>query len=511
MVEVAKKIATVVEKQAEIDPERLATAIQVAILKAWDRQVRNFLVELYEKVKLWRTEKPTYYEYQQVLQMLKDYFGGEGLVSLIRRPVIQLALFGYRKGKSETLEEVQGPGVDISLNQTDRYALRVLEKYTTFWLKKREDEFVDKVMAEELRKYYELGLTWDELAQNLENRLKDKWRHNRKAYFKTVARHWANQTRQLGRVSGYEEAGIKYVRVVAVLDSHTTQICRTMHGRIIPVKDLVKQRDAVLDVMNRKGGVKALQQVHRLWTEKEFEAYLRRKRNLSTDSLVKDGIVMPPYHFNCRTRTVAYQGPVELLDYCKSTRTWWFIQKKRLCPILDRSEKYYGEKLRENDFLRRMIDGRSDFEIASAILEFQRKASLNLPEGKYLELSERAWDRKSRKRLREWFGGFRDETEGRMLLRKVAYDVITKPEVILLQMRKTRPKEGLNLPPWEEQFAFVRKHPEIGKDLIAIVDWRTGRIRDVFELKIDKWPDRLAYSRILYSIRDDLMPKSALK
>ena len=50
----------------------------------------------------------------------------------------------------------------------------------------------------------------------------------------------------MGHVSGYEDAGIEYAEIVAVMDDRTSPICRHLNGRIIPVSAMSAQRDQLL-------------------------------------------------------------------------------------------------------------------------------------------------------------------------------------------------------------------------------------------------------------------------
>ena len=54
-------------------------------------------------------------------------------------------------------------------------------------------------------------------------------------YWELFADQAIVRSRELGRISGYEQVRTKTVRFKAVLDGRTTVICRKMHGRIIEV------------------------------------------------------------------------------------------------------------------------------------------------------------------------------------------------------------------------------------------------------------------------------------
>ncbi len=118
---------------------------------------------------------------------------------------------------------------------------------------------------------------------------------------RVAAQHWMFKLAQYGSVSGYEEAAIEYAEVVAVMDSKTTEICRRMHGRIIPVSKMRNQLDRAIGSGDSLEGMK---KAHPMISQQDWAE--RLSKLTSTKSLNDSGACMPPYHFNCRTRTVAY-------------------------------------------------------------------------------------------------------------------------------------------------------------------------------------------------------------
>lgn len=112
-----------------------------------------------------------------------------------------------------------------------------------------------------------------------------------------VAGHMATKGREIGRVTGYERAGIQKVQMRAHLDERTTPVCRQLHGRVIEVQTLADQRDAYFAASVR-GDKLAMADI---WTMHGKGADLS---NVPTRDL--SGVGSPPYHYRCRTITVAY-------------------------------------------------------------------------------------------------------------------------------------------------------------------------------------------------------------
>lgn len=99
-------------------------------------------------------------------------------------------------------------------------------------------------------------------------------------------RNWA-------AVHQMREAGARYAQVWAVLDARTSEICREMHGRIIPL-------DALVDEVDHLSGLSA----------EEFELHIKLHGSPSAKDVRLEGLgrlkaarsLAPPYHPRCRTR-----------------------------------------------------------------------------------------------------------------------------------------------------------------------------------------------------------------
>lgn len=281
---------------AQLGVEETIELLKTALTKAWERQEQNFLLELIERLRALGPDSPiAEREVREVESLVRHYFG-EGLAEVARRPVVQMVINSYLTGK-------QAIRADFYLDLKDENAIKVLENYSLFWVKDYYDRFVAERIKGVLGEYFERGLTRRELAERLHEELGERIREERDVYFEVLADHLSNKIHNLGRVSGYEEAGIEYVKVVAVLDERTTRICRRMHGRVIPVKYLVRQRDRILRAA-RRGSIEAMRRAQPMITEDEWKR--RYERLYTTRELIRNGLGLPPYHFRCRTRTIAY-------------------------------------------------------------------------------------------------------------------------------------------------------------------------------------------------------------
>ncbi len=152
---------------------------------------------------------------------------------------------------------------------------------------------------------------------------------------RVAAQHWMFKLAQYGSVSGYEDAQIEYAEVVAVMDSKTTDICRRMHGRILPISNMRNQLDGALKAGN---SLKGMKKAHPMISQQDWND--RLSKLTSTKDLVRGGACMPPYHFNCRTRTVAYFEPGGFTGYNRTPGT-----RAKDPGLTDREIKNFSDEL----------------------------------------------------------------------------------------------------------------------------------------------------------------------
>ncbi len=150
-------------------------------------------------------------------------------------------------------------------------------------------------------------------------------------YFKGLADHIATKTKELGRISGYQRAGIKYVKVKAILDERTSIICRQMHGRIISVERLAEQKERIL-------------QARSIDELKAAQAWIPSFSGKTSE--LPDGVAGPPYHYRCRTTTVAYFEELEGEPKGDETRQFFDGMKRRKEKVVYRYvDKELGREL----------------------------------------------------------------------------------------------------------------------------------------------------------------------
>lgn len=144
-------------------------------------------------------------------------------------------------------------------------------------------------------------------------------------YWEVVAGAFIGQGRSFAQVSSYAEAGVQRYRIEAVLDEHTTHICRYLHGKTFAVEEALRNFEQVErleqpedikralpwvrerldgDRLLLHGAGRAIAEVTRsaLGIRDDVGAFRPR---LSEDRLGEAGLGLPPFHGLCRSTTLA--------------------------------------------------------------------------------------------------------------------------------------------------------------------------------------------------------------
>ena len=274
-------------------------ALKTALSKTWTEQRRALLFDVLEEGRtLGLQESPESQEIERIVGKAEGYLG-MGLAKAARHPVWQADMAAYRVG-------LQAVSADFSFTLPDMEALDILRGQTLFWVQNSYIQWLQDEMVETLNEYFTEGRTRIELAARLERFLTSK-EPKMEGYFDLLADHNATRIAEIGHVTGYERAGVEYAEIVAVLDERTSPICRHLHGRLIPMSALSDQKGRLLDAAKRLD-MKAAKAAQPMLSGASEAAVLLEPK---TSKIVAQGIGMPPYHFRCRTTTVAHFEPAD--------------------------------------------------------------------------------------------------------------------------------------------------------------------------------------------------------
>lgn len=297
------------QKSAALNLQGTINTLKTALSKAWDKQARAFLLDLLTEAELIGAEGiPSEGELARIHEKAESYLG-VGLAEAARQPVISAQSAAYRIGK-------RAVGTDFSFTRKDIYALDILRGEMLFWVGKSYDRQFSGWMQDRVREYFNEGLSRVQLTERIADQMKviDP---NVKDYIALLADHNTTRVAEMGHVSGYEDAGIEYAEIVAVMDDRTSPICRHLNGRVIPVSAMSAQRDQLL-AASKSRSIEAVKKAQPMMSATSGIG-LDVLNTVKTGQIIEQGIGFPPYHFRCRTTTAAH---FESSEYHERVKEW---------------------------------------------------------------------------------------------------------------------------------------------------------------------------------------------
>lgn len=178
--------------------------------------------------------------------------------------------------------------VNVVFDEIDIRAINAMRN-NFYWVGK---EF-NKDFSDRLKDIIESAFRGEVARSELAGRLKDEFASELKQsvrYFEGVSDHIISQNQNISTVNQARKYGVKYYKVVAVMDSRTSAICRSMNGRLIPAEHIERQCD---NIMNAKD----------MASKKAAATWAKAPYNGRSDKM-DSNFGMPPYHFRCRTEIV---------------------------------------------------------------------------------------------------------------------------------------------------------------------------------------------------------------
>lgn len=221
--------------------------------------------------------------------------GNDISVNMTNRTATQMPkLFddSYRLAKTTAIARFDAL---FSWNQIDSAAVDWLTKHHVYWIGNYYDRFLSQALADKVAEGMAAGLGREDIGQTLKTFFSDYEGVpvRPQTYWDGLAANGMNRSRNFGSISGYEDVGVTQFMIAAVLDNRTSEICRDMDGRIIDLGYATDQRDAMMAASDPEA-VKTIAP----WPK------LSDIAGKSTQEVVDQGVILPPYHFRCRTGIV---------------------------------------------------------------------------------------------------------------------------------------------------------------------------------------------------------------
>lgn len=175
-----------------------------------------------------------------------------------------------------------------------------------YWIGKHFGGDVSERFKNKLTEALNTGLSKGDFARVLSDEFKQLKRSE--SYWRGLAENAEIRTRELASSDAYERLGIKELEIIAVMDERTTDICREMNGRLVPVAAMSETREKLLNVqtegMSTDEVKTQINSIVPFWSDKQTSSLAGK----STSSIIgqNPGLSLPPFHWRCRTRTAPY-------------------------------------------------------------------------------------------------------------------------------------------------------------------------------------------------------------
>lgn len=229
---------------------------------------------------------------KEIISELEENLSGERLYQIFKRDIEAFTLNTYVKGYEST-----NLGLNFEFNKVDKEAIYWLGRTDIgqYWIGDGYSKQLNKKLEKLTEKMLQQGLGRVNAGQFLSDYFNEEYPRT-KNYWELMSEHLITRSREFGRLSSYEKAGIQFIKINAIKDSRTSEICWNLHGRILPVSKLTAQRDKLMS----SGSVDEVKKIAPWYNIKQVLALIK---DVPSNKL-PEGIGLPPYHGFCRTTTV---------------------------------------------------------------------------------------------------------------------------------------------------------------------------------------------------------------
>jgi len=223
--------------------------------------------------------------------------------------------------------ERQGLAIGVDFNAVDRRVVEHVVRTQTNFVRDEFGRRSDRMSArarEAVASGLERGLGREEIAGELAEMARSVIQGKSPFYWEVVAGAFMATGRSYAQISAYAEAGIDRYRILAVMDAHTTPLCRFLNGKTFSVATALDRFDAI-DALEDPEQIKAALPWGRQARDPEtgeMHIYVERDGARTTVASYPPGDVtrirarvsdeelegiwgFPPYHGLCRSVTVA--------------------------------------------------------------------------------------------------------------------------------------------------------------------------------------------------------------
>ncbi|OCS21884.1 structural protein, partial [Campylobacter fetus] len=240
----------------------------------------------------------------ELFLMIYDNYDNANLKILVENKINALEI-SVPNINFETIYEslASSAGAKFAFDEIDIKSLETMRK-NFYWMKNDYNEKISNDLKAITAKVFNGEITRANMAETLKEKFKGVLSANT-SYFEGVSDHIISQAQNIARVNQSSKYGVKHYKVLARIDSRTSDICRSMNGRIIPASHIEAQSN---NIQNAKD-----------INEKKAAAIWRNEPFLG--KILPSNFGLPPYHFRCRTELVPVWINEEEIDGVKMKNT----------------------------------------------------------------------------------------------------------------------------------------------------------------------------------------------
>lgn len=269
--------------------DRLAAELQDVLLQGWSKAQKEAIDTVIRAIKgrnsTAQLELFTENNLNEMIASLRPILG-DRFAGDIAKAMKEIELQSYGIGLTGSVK------VQPTFHLIDRQALRFLEDHNVYWVKNFYDKQLREKVVELGSKVLEEGMNRQQAGQIFEDAFADQLETYSWRYWQGFANHVVTRSREFGAVERYVRAQRNYLQVKAIIDHRTTEVCRHMHNKVFKVSSAVEIRDKLLAAETPEQVIEIAP-----WMK---PAAIRGKPSTA----LPNHMSLPPYHFNCRTRTV---------------------------------------------------------------------------------------------------------------------------------------------------------------------------------------------------------------
>lgn len=265
--------------------KRLTAKLERLLQRTWNAQQEAAIEAAIERLEN-AGEAFTSEDLEIVMATLEEHLG-RPMTELIGDEVASIQQSAYE-------EAFKDLDLELTFGKKDARVLRWLEQDALYWIETYYEREVRDQLQETMRDVLGSGESRLNAGKRLQQELGERVKKDN-LYWEGLSNHITTRTREFAKVSGYLQAGVTFIEIRAVLDNRTSEICRYMHGRVFKVTDARNIREKLI----------------RTDTPDEIKRVAPwisggSAKRMKTAKLADEGVILPPYHWNCRTTTVMW-------------------------------------------------------------------------------------------------------------------------------------------------------------------------------------------------------------